>query len=161
MHYTPNGKERHDRSSLAIVFAKAAPEFEVVTNAVVNNQFSIPPGAENHEVRAERSIPEDVGLVALFPHMHKRGKDFRFVAHLPGGTEKELLFSHYNFSWQESYLLPDPMFLPAGTRLECIGHFDNSSGNPNNPDPTKAVRWGEQTFEEMFIGYYDTVVPVI
>jgi len=160
LHYTPNGKERRDRSSLALVFAKAAPEFEVVTNAVMNQKFSIPPGAENHEVRAQRVIAKDTGLVALFPHMHKRGKDFRYVAHLPGGTEQELLFAHYDFAWQESYLLPDPMFLPAGTKLECIGHFDNSSANPNNPDPGATVRWGRQTFEEMFIGYYDTVEPV-
>ena len=160
VHYTPNGKQRNDRSSLAILFAKEPPEFEVVTSAAINDKFTIPPGAENHEVRAERSIPEDVGLVALFPHMHKRGKDFRFVAHLPDGGEKELLFSHYNFNWQESYLWADPMFLPAGTKIECIGHFDNSSGNPNNPDPKATVRWGKQTFEEMFIGYFDTVVPV-
>lgn len=161
MHYTPNGKQRHDRSSLALVFAKEPPAFEVVTSSVINERFEIPPGAANHEVRAERVIAEDVGLVALFPHMHTRGKDFRFVAHLPGGEEQELLFAHYDFNWQESYLLPDPMFLPAGTRLECIGHFDNSSGNPNNPDPKASVRWGEQTFEEMFIGYYDTVVPLM
>jgi len=161
VHYTPNGKQRHDRSSLAIVFAKEPPEYEVVTNSVMNEEFVIPPGAENQEVRAERSIRTDVGLVALFPHMHKRGKDFRFVAHLPGGEAQELLLSHYDFNWQESYLLPDPLFLPAGTKLECIGHFDNSSGNPNNPDPKASVRWGDQTFEEMFIGYYDTVVPVM
>lgn len=160
LHYTPNGKVRRDRSSLAIVFAKEPPEFEVVTSAVINEEFSIPPGAANHEVRAKRSIAADVGLVGLFPHMHKRGKDFRFVAHLPDGEERELLFANYDFAWQESYLYPDPMFLPAGTKLECIGHFDNSSGNPNNPDPSATVEWGRQTFEEMFIGYYDTVVPV-
>jgi hypothetical protein len=160
LHYTPNGKERRDRSSLAMVFAKEPPEFEVVTDSVIDDQFVIPAGAENHEVRSQRSIDKDVGLVALFPHMHKRGKDFRFVAHLPDGEERELLFAHYDFSWQESYLLPDPLFLPAGTKIECIGHFDNSKGNPNNPDPSVAVRWGPQTFEEMFIGYYDTVVPV-
>jgi len=160
MHYTPNGKQRTDRSSLALVFAKAPPDFEVVTGAVINEDFVIPPGAANYEVRATLSIDEDVGLVGLFPHMHKRGKDFRYVAHLPGGEEQELLFSHYDFAWQEAYLFADPMLLPAGTKLECIGHFDNSSGNPNNPDPKAAVRWGEQTFEEMFIGFYDTVVPL-
>jgi hypothetical protein len=161
VHYTPNGKQRSDRPKLAIVFAKEPPDFEVVTNSVINDQFVIPAGAENHEVRAERAIRDDVGLVALFPHMHKRGKDFRFVAHLPnGGGDQELLLSHYDFNWQESYLLPDPMFLPAGTKIECVGHFDNSSRNPNNPDPSVSVRWGEQTFEEMFIGYFDTVVPV-
>jgi len=161
VHYTPNGKERRDRSSLAIVFAKEAPEFEVVTDSVINETFEIPPGAENHEVRASRVLKDDSGLVALFPHMHKRGKDFRFVAHLPDGGERELLLSHYDFNWQESYLWADPQFLPAGTKLECIGHFDNSKKNPNNPDPSVTVRWGQQTFEEMFIGYYDTVVPVM
>jgi hypothetical protein len=92
--------------------------------------------------------------------MHRRGKDFRFVAHFPDGEERELLFSHYDFNWQESYILPDPLLLPSGTRLECIAHYDNSAANPNNPDPTKAVRWGDQSFEEMFIGYFDKVVPL-
>jgi hypothetical protein len=89
-----------------------------------------------------------------------RGKDFQYVAHLPDGSEQELLFSNYDFLWQESYILPDPLLLPAGTRLECTGHFDNSKANPNNPDPTRSVRWGDQSFEEMFIGYYDKVVPL-
>ncbi len=160
LHYTPNGKERFDRSSLAIRFCDEPPEFEVVTGAVVNDAFEIPPGVKNHEVRSEVTIREDTGLVALFPHMHTRGLDFRYVAHYPDGNEEELLFSHYDFNWQESYLLPDPRFLPAGTRLECIGHFDNSADNPNNPDPLATVTWGEQTFEEMFIGYFDTVKPV-
>ncbi len=160
LHYTPNGKERFDRSSLAIRFCDEPPEFEVVTGAVVNDGFEIPPGAKNHEVRSEVLIREDTGLVALFPHMHTRGSDFRYVAHYPDRSEEELLFSHYDFNWQESYLLPDPKFLPAGTRLECIGHFDNSAENPNNPDPGATVSWGEQTFEEMFIGYFDTVKPV-
>jgi hypothetical protein len=160
LHYTPNGKERRDRSSVALIFAKTPPDFEVVTDAVIDKEFVIPAGAEHHEVRATRVLEQDVGLVALFPHMHKRGKDFRYVAHLPSGEQNELLFAHYDFAWQESYLYPDPQFLPAGTKLECIGHFDNSSGNPHNPDPKSPVRWGEQTFEEMFIGYFDTVVPL-
>ena len=160
LHYTPNGKERFDRSKIAVVFAKEAPEFEVVTDAVINQRFEIPAGASAHEVRAASVLREDTGVVALFPHMHLHGKDFSYVAHLPDGSEQELLFSHYDFSWQESYLLPDPLLLPAGTKLECIGHFDNSPANPNNPDPTEAVRWGEQSFEEMFIGYFDRVEPL-
>ena len=160
MHYTPNGKERFDRSSVALQFCDETPEFEVVTSAVLNDEFRIPPGAEDHEVRAELTLAEDTGLVALFPHMHTRGKDFRYVAHLPDGSAEELLFAHYDFNWQESYVLPDPLPLPAGTRLECIGHFDNSAANPNNPDPSAWVSWGDQTFEEMFIGYYDIVRPV-
>ena len=134
--------------------------FEVVTDAVANDEFEIPPGANAHEVRETRTLTEDTGLISLFPHMHMRGKDFRYVATFPDGTEQELLFSHYDFLWQESYVLPDPLLLPAGTKLECIAHFDNSSANPNNPDPTQAVRWGDQSFEEMFIGYFDKVVPL-
>ena len=80
--------------------------------------------------------------------------------HLSPETEQELLFAHYDFNWQESYILPDPLLLPAGTTLECIGHFDNSKANPNNPDASKDVRWGDQSFEEMFIGYYDKVEPL-
>ncbi len=160
LHYTPNGKERFDRSSVAIRFWDEPPEFEVVTDAVINDEFEIPAGAKDHEVRAARVFSEDTGLVALFPHMHTRGKDFKYVAHYPDGAEEELLLSHYDFNWQESYQLPDPLPIPSGTRLECVGHFDNSSDNPNNPDPGATVRWGEQTWEEMFIGYYDTVRPV-
>jgi len=160
LHYTPNGKERRDRSSLALVFAKEPPQFEVVTDAVANDEFEIPPGASAHEVRDARVLTEDTGLISLFPHMHMRGKDFRFVAYYPDGSEQELLFSHYDFLWQESYILPDPLLLPAGTKLECTAHFDNSKANPNNPDPSQSVRWGDQSFEEMFIGYFDKVVPV-
>jgi hypothetical protein len=159
VHYTPNGKERRDRPALGLVFAAEPPLFVVQSSAIVNQQFEVPPGAEHHEVRASTVFGEDVGLLALMPHMHTRGKDFRIVAHFPGGVEEELLFARYDFNWQESYIYPDPLPMPAGTRLECIGHFDNSANNPNNPDPTAAVRWGEQTFEEMFVGYIDTVVP--
>lgn len=160
LHYTPNGKQRFDRSRVAMRFCEEPPEFEVVTGAVVHDSFRIPPGAEDHEVRAQHVFDEDTGLIGLFPHMHTRGKDFQYVAHHPDGTREELLFSHYDFNWQESYLLGDPKPLFAGTRIECIGHFDNSAGNPHNPDPQSWVTWGEQTWEEMFIGYYDVVRPI-
>lgn len=160
LHYTPNGKERFDRSQLALRFASEPPLFEVQTDAVANDDFEIPPGAPAFEVRETMRLGEDTGVVALFPHMHLRGKDFSYVAHFPDGTQKELLFSHYDFQWQESYLLPDPLLLPQGTVLECIAHYDNSKANPANPDPSKTVRWGDQSFEEMFIGYFDKVVPL-
>lgn len=160
VHYTPNGKERHDRPALAMVFADEPPLFVVQSTAIVNQSFEIPPGAPDHEVRAEHTFSADVGLLSLMPHMHKRGKDMRILARLPDGEEQELLFAHYDFNWQEAYILPDPLLLPAGTKLECIGHFDNSAANPNNPDPKATVRWGEQTFEEMMVGYIDTVVPL-
>ncbi len=160
VHYTPNGKERFDRSSVALIFADEEPVFEVVSDAAINRRFIIPPGAKNHEVRSSHVFKEDTGILALFPHMHTRGKDFQFIAHYPDGTSEELLFADYDFNWQESYIYADPKPFPAGTRLDCIGHFDNSADNPNNPDPDKPVYWGDQTFEEMFVGYYDYVVPL-
>jgi hypothetical protein len=160
VHYTPNGKERKDRPQLAVIFAKEPPQFLVQSLQVMNRRFEIPPGAADHEVRATETLGTEVGLISLMPHMHTRGKDFRIVAHFPGGESQELLFAHYDFNWQETYILPDPLLLPAGTKLECIGHYDNSTANPNNPDPAKAVHWGDQTFEEMFVGFLETVVPL-
>lgn len=160
VHYTPNGKARTDRPVLALRFAEEPPQFVVQSSAIVNRTFEIPAGAENHEVSASTVFVEDVGLLSLMPHMHTRGKDFRIVARFPDGAEQELLLVHYDFNWQEAYVFPDPMLMPAGTELECTGHFDNSAKNLNNPDPAAAVRWGDQTFEEMFVGYIDTVVPL-
>ena len=160
VHYTPNGKERYDRSRMGMLFWDEPPLFEVVTDGVMNLTFEIPPGAESYEVRSEIVLDNDTGIVSMSPHMHTRGKDFRYIAHYPDGTSEDLLLVDYDFNWQEIYILPDPLFLPGGTRLECIGHFDNSAANPNNPDPTDTVRWGDQTFEEMFIGYYDYVRPL-
>ncbi len=160
LHYTPNGKEHFDRSSLGLIFCDEPPLFEVTTLAVADEDFKIPPGASDFEVRAKRTIFEETGVLALFPHMHTRGKDFRYVLHNPDGKSEELLFAHYDFDWQESYVLRDPLLLTPGAVLECIGHFDNSAANPANPDPTAWVEWGDQTFEEMFIGYFDTVSPL-
>ena len=127
---------------------------------IANNDFRIPPGAANHEVRGWTEFNEETGILAFFPHMHTRGKDFKYVAHYPDGISEELLYSNYDFNWQESYLLFDPLPVSPGTRLECVGHFDNSDRNPNNPDPKATVTWGDQTWEEMFIGYYDIVRPL-
>lgn len=157
IHYTPNGKQRFDRSSVAMIFCDEPPELEVITDAVFEWGLNIPPGAENHEVRAKRRLFEDTAVVAFLPHMHTRGKDFRYMAHYPDGSSRELLAVDYDFNWQESYVLPEPLPLPPDTVLEVVGHFDNSAANPANPDPTTWVGWGDQTFEEMFIGYFDRV----
>lgn len=157
MHYTPNGKERSDRSSVGLVFCEHPPALEVVTDAIVNDGFLIPAGADDHEVRAERVFVEDTAVLGYFPHMHTRGKDFKYTLYHADGTSEELLYTHYDFNWQEGYVYYDPFVIPAGSRLECVGHFDNSAKNPNNPDPKKDVSWGDQTFEEMFIGYFDCV----
>jgi len=160
LHYTPNGKERIDRSQLALIFAEEPPIFEVISDALINTRIRIPAGEANFEVRDQLLLEQDTGIISFFPHMHTRGKDFKYIAHYPGGEQEELLYSDYDFNWQESYIYYDPKLLPAGTTIECIAHYDNSADNPNNPDPTRDVFWGDQTWEEMFVGYFDHVVPL-
>jgi hypothetical protein len=146
MHYTPNGVEQTDRSSVGLVFARQPPEHEARTQMILERDFEIPPGDNAHEVSASFTLPHGVRLVSLFPHMHLRGKSFEIHATLPGGQEQTLLrVPRYDFNWQTNYRLAAPLELPAGSQLRCIACFDNSSENLNNPDPTKPVRWGEQT----------------
>ncbi len=95
----------------------------------------------------------------MFPHMHLRGKSFRYTATYPDKSEEILLdVPHYDFNWQNSYEFKEPKLMPAGTKLTCVAHYDNSAANLANPDPTAAVRWGDQTWEEMMIGYFDMVL---
>jgi peroxiredoxin len=156
MHYTPNGVEQTDRSSVGLIFAKGPPRREARTRCVLNEDFAIPPGAADHEVRAARTFERDVELLGLFPHMHLRGKDFTYRVVFPDGRSETLLsVPRYDFNWQSNYWLVRPLALPAGTRIECTAHFDNSRGNRNNPDSTRRVHWGDQTWDEMMIGFVD------
>jgi copper type II ascorbate-dependent monooxygenase-like protein len=109
-------------------------------------------------VRSSFTFNEPAQLYSFMPHMHLRGKDFEYKAVFPDGTSKILLsVPHYDFSWQTYYVLKDPIAVPKGTRIECVAHFDNSTNNKYNPDPTKAVKWGDQTWEEMMIGWMSFV----
>ncbi len=160
MHYTPTGKDEVDRSQIALKLYKepTPPRSWVQKLPVVNSKFEIPPGATHHQVESEHTFDRDVLLLSFMPHMHVRGKDFLYEAIYPDGRRETLLsVPRYDFNWQSSYRLASPVRLPAGTKLHCTAHFDNSPDNPANPDPTIAVRWGEQTFEEMMIGYCDYV----
>jgi hypothetical protein len=158
MHYTPNGVEQDDRSSVGLVFAKEPPKREARTRAIDQRRFLIPPGDANHEVKSTTTFTKDAELLSLMPHMHLRGKDFEYQVVYPDGKRETLLrVPHYDFNWQSNYRLTKPLALPAGTRIECTAHFDNSKDNPNNPDPQAAVRWGDQTWEEMMIGFVDYV----
>jgi thiol-disulfide isomerase/thioredoxin len=161
MHYTPDGVERKDRSSVGIVFAKEAPKHEVRTRAITQQIFLIAPGAKAHKVTSTTKFTTEADLVSLLPHMHVRGKDFKYVAHYPDGKSETLLsVPKYDFNWQSNYHFKKPVRLPAGTRIECTAHFDNSADNPNNPDPKAWVHWGEQTWQEMMIGFTEyTVTP--
>ena len=158
MHYTTIGEATSDRTSVGLIFQKEAPTKKVGGSAVINAWFAIPPGAEDHEVRAERTFKSDTYLVNMTPHMHSRGKSFTYTAVFPDGTEEILLrVPHYNFDWQLTYELAEPKLLPAGTSLIGVASFDNSVNNRANPDPSALVRWGDQTWEEMMIGFYGTV----
>jgi peroxiredoxin len=157
MHYTPNGKAQKDRSSVGLIFAKKPPAYRVLTEPIAYPPaVQIPPGDDNFQVEATFEFKQDGRIMSFMPHMHLRGKDFRFTALYPNGkTETLLSVPRYNFNWQSIYRLEKPMPMPKGTKIHCLAHFDNSAKNPNNPDPTKTVYWGDQTWEEMMIGWID------
>jgi mono/diheme cytochrome c family protein/peroxiredoxin len=161
MHYTPNGKARTDQTSIGLVFAKGPPEHRILTKPVHNSKFitrqvKIPAGDGNYEIEAEHTFRADTHITAFMPHMHLRGKDFRYEATYPDGkTETLLSVPHYQFGWQTLYRCAEPLALPKGTKLRCVAHFDNSAKNPNNPDPKTDVYWGDQTWQEMMIGWID------
>lgn len=161
MHYTTNGKAATDLTKVGLILAKEPPVERLAGFSAGNNRFAIPPGDGNHEVRAEIKVPREAKLVNLTPHMHVRGKDFEYIAKYPTG-EKEVLLRvpRYDFNWQHTYELAQPKLIPAGTIIECIAHFDNSPNNPSNPDPKAEVRWGDQSWEEMMIGFGAFVVEI-
>jgi hypothetical protein len=127
---------------------------------VPNHFFKIPPGADNHEVTASYTFDEDVQLIDYMPHMHLRGKDMKYEVIYPDGRREILLWvPKFNFNWQAIYYLKKPISIPRGTKAVITAHFDNSLKNKYNPDATKAVRWGDPTYDEMMIGWMDYVVP--
>ncbi|MCZ2146381.1 MAG: cytochrome c [Bryobacterales bacterium] len=159
LHYTANGEAGTDQSAIGLVFAKDPPKQRVFTSAVSTNRFSIPPGAVSHEVSASMTLREDAELVSLLPHMHLRGKSFIYKAVYPTGeTEVLLNVPNYRFDWQLWYQFAEPKRIPKGIRLEVTGTFDNSANNRFNPDPTKEVHWGEQSWEEMMMGFFDVAI---
>jgi peroxiredoxin len=162
MHYTPNGSEQQDTTRIGLVLADAnQTEHEVITTEIGNADFKIPPGEASHVVTAtSRPLKEEVTLISMSPHMHLRGKAFRYDLVLPTG-EREILLDvpAYDFNWQTRYVLAEPRRLPAGSAIFCRAVFDNSEANLANPDPTKSVRWGEQSWEEMMLGFFDVKLP--
>ena len=156
IHYSRSGAAEKDRSRIGLIFSKEPPEKTVRTKPVANYHFQIPPGVENHEVTSCFTFKEDAHLTALMPHMHVRGKDMMVTAYYPDGRSEVLLkVPQYSFSWQTNYYFKKPVALPKGTRIECVAHFDNSPTNKYNPDPTKTVRFGDPTYDEMMIGFVE------
>ena len=160
LHYTANGHAGEDRTKVGVVFCKQAPHERVMTLAASNSKFTIPPGDPNYQVDASFELGHDAKLSALLPHMHLRGKDFQYRLVYPSGeTETILRVPHYDFGWQLWYQPVSDIVLPKGTQIAATAHFDNSVNNPHNPDSTKAVTWGDQSWEEMMIGFFDVTFP--
>jgi Copper type II ascorbate-dependent monooxygenase, C-terminal domain len=126
------------------------------TRGIAGLNLNIPPGAADHVIRSARTFPRDIHLLSMAPHMHLRGKSFTYTARYPDGKNEILLsVPKYDFNWQSVYRLAEPILLPRGTIIDCEAHFDNSAANPANPDPGRTVVWGEQTSDEMMIGFID------
>jgi peroxiredoxin len=162
LHYTPVGSERLDRSYVGLKFVDPSEvKYQVATTNATNAFFRIPPGDDNHEVVSQRRFTRDSLLLSLYPHMHLRGKSFKYTAAYPDGTEEILLdVPRYDFNWQNHFILTEPKLMPKGTLMKCVAHFDNSEDNLANPDPKSEVMWGDQTWEEMMIGWYDIAIPL-
>ncbi|MBX3437141.1 MAG: redoxin domain-containing protein [Planctomycetaceae bacterium] len=162
VHYTPIGTEQQDQSRLGMVFVNPDDvTHEVRSVSAVNAQIKIPPYDGDYRAEATSSrMRHDVQLLELNAHMHLRGKAFSYQAMYPDGTSEMLLdIPRYDFNWQTAYRLVKPQTLPEGTRIHCMAHYDNSEANLNNPDPAQEVDWGEQTWDEMLIGYFDIAIP--
>jgi hypothetical protein len=158
MHYTTNGKEASDRTKVAVIYAKEPPKKVAAGGMVLQPRFVIPAYDGNAEVKGVVRLQRDTVVTTYTPHMHVRGKDMKYIAHYPDGTTETLLnVPKYDFNWQITYELAAPKVLPKGTEVEVIAHYDNSTNNKFNPDPSKDVRWGDQTWEEMMIGFFGTL----
>lgn len=155
IHYTPNGKAAEDRPKVGIVLARGKPEHEVMTRAAATTRFEIPPGAANHAVSATYRFRVPARITTFMPHSHVRGKAFRYELIKPDGRSEVVLdVPRYDFNWQFEYRLAKPLDVAAGSRLKVTAWYDNSGANPANPDPRQTVRFGNQTWDEMMVGYF-------
>ena len=164
MHYTANGQGATDRTRVGMMFARQPPARELRYGTLVNGAFTIPAGAENHEVTAEMTTTADITVRQILPHTHLRGKDWHYTATYPDGrTEPILSVPKYDFNWQTDYVFAEPLKLPKGTKIRAVAHYDNSPANKSNPNARADVRWGDQTWEEMmftsFVYSIDGVAP--
>lgn len=161
IHYTPSGKEVMEQLKMGLIFAKESPKYVVQTIGFPHHRLNIPPQEANHMETASRVLPKDLNVMALMAHMHVRGKAFRFdLTSADGKTETLLDIPRYDFNWQIRYDYAAPKFIPRGSKLTITAVFDNSAANKANPDPSKTVRWGQQTYDEMMIGYVEVFSPL-
>jgi hypothetical protein len=162
IHYTPNGQATQDQLKMGLIFANEPPQFVVETFPIADRSLNIPPREEHHVETASRRISEEINVLAYMAHMHVRGKSFKYELEAPDGTRETLLdIPRYDFNWQLRYDYAEPRRIAAGSTIKVTAAFDNSANNPANPDPSKTVRWGPQTFDEMLIGYVETFRPIV
>jgi hypothetical protein len=159
VHYTTNGEPGKARSSVGLIFSKVPIEKRVITAGAAARNLAIPPGDPNYKATSSYTFKEDSHIDSLHPHMHMRGKDFQYRLVYPDGKSKILLsVPRWDFNWQMTYFFKEPIAAPKGSTLECVAHYDNSTKNKFNPDPTRLVEWGPQTWDEMMIGYLDYTI---
>lgn len=159
MHYTASGKAAKDQTRIGLVFAKEPPRERIITIGALNNQFTIPAGASSFKAEARAPVMNPMKMLSLFPHMHLRGKAFQYDIVYPDGQSETILkVKNWSLNWQLSYQLAKPIELQPGTKIRATAWWDNSPNNPANPDPTMDVKWGEQSWEEMLVGFFDVAV---
>lgn len=160
LHYTATGKAARDRTKIGFIFAKQLPEKRVIRIQASNSGFVIPPGAASYPVSGTAALGVECELLDAYPHMHYRGQSMTLSATYPTGEKDQLLrVPRYDFNWQLVYEMGQPKLLPKGTVLRADATFDNSPNNRFNPDPKAEVRWGDQTWEEMMVGFFDVAIP--
>ncbi len=163
LHFTLNRNrtERTDRTKIGLIFSKQPPKERIFNVGLNNTSLTIPPGDPHHRVDTYVTLPNELTLVDITPHMHFRGSGFALEATYPDGQVESLVdVPHYEFNWQMTYSLAQPKVLPKGTKLHMTAYYDNSPNNKYNPDPTKQIYWGEQSWEEMITGFMDFAIPV-
>ncbi|MEM7311718.1 MAG: redoxin domain-containing protein [Planctomycetota bacterium] len=160
-HYTPTGTEQADKTRIGLLFCdESTVTREMYSIVGIEQEFEIPPHAEKHEVKEDvRYFPDNAELLAISPHMHLRGKSFSLASVAKDNSTTLLDVPEYDFNWQHSYILSDPLQLDTVDRLDFTATFDNSEKNPTNPDPTQYVTWGDQTWEEMSVVFLEISVP--
>ena len=167
VQYATNGVAGSDQSSVGLIFSRHPPSQRVITVALEDRRFTIPPNAPDYRVEARGVLQSDVVLLSFFPLLHLRGKRFEYdVIRTQSGARdnlnpemETLLRVDYDLRWQTSYPLSQPLFLKQGSEVRAIAWYDNSPKNPNNPDPGASVKWGEQPGQEVLGGFFDVAVP--
>jgi len=158
VHYASVSTAQVDRTSVGLYFAPRVPERPLKRVDLRNRFFLIPAGAANHAVKRCYDVEQDKWLLAITPHAHYRGKDATYeLVHADGRREILLLVPHYDFNWQLQYRMKDPILMEKGSRMEVTFHYDNSANNPANPNPAKAIRWGDRTEDEMMVTWTETL----